>query len=293
MEKDIQNLFINIKFYKKFLNYENIVLIAPSNTQPKTMKDKSILFIPEDSLIQKRKINEFLRKMKSITTIRDGWYEQQFLKMAYSRICKNEYYLLWDSDTIPIKNIQMFENARPFFDMKTEHHKPYFELINRLMEGLKFANRSYISEHMMIKAEFMKNLLSEIEMNSKLKGKSFWEKILFAINIQHINKSGFSEFETYGSYVDTRYPDFYVRRIWQSKRDAKAFYGSPINLNEIDINWLSQDYQALTFEKRHSFKKEIYIICKNSDLHKLFKPSIFFKKYKYIFKMYRKYKKRK
>ena len=172
----------NRDYYKKFLNYGKIVVISPLNTTNMIKDDNSVLFISEDSLIPKQKINEFLRKMKSISTKRDCWYEQQFLKMAYSRICKSEYYLIWDGDTIPIKHIKMFENGKPFFDMKTEYHAPYFKTMNCLIPGLKFANKSYISEHMLIKTQFMKNLLDRIESNTKLSGQIFWEKILMAID---------------------------------------------------------------------------------------------------------------
>ena len=105
-----------------------------------------------------------------------GWYEQQFLKMSYSRVCDNEYYLLWDSDTFPVKPVQMFENGHPIFDMKTEHHSAYFTTINRLIKNLHFSKFSYISEHMLIKTEYMRNLLDDIEHNSNIYGNMFWEK---------------------------------------------------------------------------------------------------------------------
>ena len=177
--KDLNIFERNRDYYKKFLNYDKIVVISPLNTKNMIKDDNSVLFISEDSLIPKQKINEFLRKMKSISTKRDCWYEQQFLKMAYSRICKSEYYLIWDGDTIPIKYIKMFENGKPIFDMKTEHHVPYFKTMNIIIPGLKFANKSYISEHMLIKTQFMKNLLDRLESNTKLSGKIFWEKYLW------------------------------------------------------------------------------------------------------------------
>ena len=42
--------------------------------------------------------------------------------MSYSRICQKEYYLLWDSDTIPIKPIKMFEKRNPIFDMQNDYY---------------------------------------------------------------------------------------------------------------------------------------------------------------------------
>ena len=284
--KDLNIFERNRDYYKKFLNYDKIVVISPLNTKNMIKDDNSVLFISEDSLIPKQKINEFLRKMRSISTKRDCWYEQQFLKMAYSRICKNEYYLIWDGDTIPIKYIQMFENGKPFFDMKTEHHVPYFKTMNSLIPGLKFANKSYISEHMLIKTQFMKNLLDRLESNTKLSGKIFWEKILMAIDSKNIDFSGFSEYETYGSYVDTIYPNFYVRRIWCSMREAKIFFDSPEKLSENDIKWLSKYYHALTFEKYHRFKQKNLEIVKNKEIQEEYQPNEFFKNYDYIYRKY-------
>ena len=133
------------KFFNKFLNYSNIVLIGKKDIDTTIVDDNSIEYIPEDNLISKQKINEFLLKNRNIETNRDGWYEQQFLKMAHSRICKKEYYLVWDSDTIPIKPIKMFEDDHPIFDMKIEHNLPYFNTMDRLIPGLNFSNMSFIS----------------------------------------------------------------------------------------------------------------------------------------------------
>lgn len=287
--KDMKVFFKNKEFYKKYLKYSNIVLIGQSNISELIFNDSSISFIREDFLIRKEEINNYLFKMRSITTDRDGWYEQQFLKMAYSRICKKEYYLVWDSDTIPIKYINMFENGHPYFDMKTEHHIPYFETIKRLIPGLNFSNKSYISEHMIIKTQLMKNLIDNIEMNSKIPGNIFWEKILMSIDDKDIYFSGFSEFETYGSYVDTKFPNVYYHRDWYSNRDTKIFYDNVEYLSEKDILWLSQDYQALSFEKYQKFEKQNYKIIKNYELQKLYKPIFFFMNYENILKKYKQF----
>ena len=162
-KKHLDSFKVNIKFYRKYLNYTNLIILSQSDSYELIQKYNSVIFINEDTLVSKEEINKFLQTERSIITTRDYWYQQQFLKMAYSRICKNEYYLIWDADTIPIKSIQLFKNNHPFFDMKTEHHIPYFQTMKRLLPDLKFSNKSYISEHQMIKTEYMKNLLDEIE----------------------------------------------------------------------------------------------------------------------------------
>ena len=258
------------------MNYSKIILIGRKNIKKSLLKETSIKIVPEDKIVPKKKINKFLLKKKNITTSRDGWYEQQFLKMGYSRICKKNYYLIWDVDTIPIKHFNLFENNHPFFDMRTQRLIPYFNTINRLIPGLNFSNHSYVTEHMMIKTELMKNLLDNIEKNNEIPGILFWEKILMAIDVQYIHGSGFSEYETYGSFVDTRYPNFYYHRNWYSKRDAKTVYDSSLNLNEDDINWLSQHYYALTFEIYQQFKEENLKFAKDKKIRNYYKPDEFF-----------------
>jgi hypothetical protein len=279
-QRDIKSFIQHKFFYEKYINYSNIVIIGSNKTEELLKKETSIIFINENELVEKKNINKFLNETKFITTIKDGWYEQQFLKMAYARICQKKYYLVWDADTIPIKSFKMFKNNKPIFDMKTEHHIPYFNTMKKLIFGLKFANRSYISEHMMIKTEFMIDLLDTIEKNDKLTGTFFWEKILTAIDINNISNSGFSEYETYGSFVDTKYPNYYIHRNWSSRRDLGYYFMNSNNLTKNDISWLSLDYYALSFEKWANFNKNNYKIIKNKSLRKFMRPIQLFNKYK-------------
>jgi len=286
-KRDLSFFLQNKIFYERFLNFSNLVIISSSGAKELIKNEKSIIFVNENNLVSKDKIILFLKETRNITIYHAGWYEQQFLKMSYARLCKNDYYLIWDADTIPIKHINMFKNGIPIFDMKTEHHIPYFNTMKRLIPGLKNANRSYISEHMLIKTEFMKKLLDRIEMNSNLSGKYFWQKIFMAIDLKNINESGFSEYETYGSFVDTMYPNYYIHRNWYSIRDTTSFFGKPENLNENDIIWLSQDYDALSFEKWAIFNKKKLEIVKNLVIQKKIKPKRLFINFNYIFKNYK------
>lgn len=114
-----------------------------------TLKVGGVKFIDENAIMPNLtfdKVFEHLHKYKAEK--RAGWYFQQFIKMGYSHICESDYYLSWDADTIPIRNISMFSNGRPIFDTKTEYHKPYFDTIYNLLGLKKIILRSYISEHM-------------------------------------------------------------------------------------------------------------------------------------------------
>lgn len=183
-----------------------------------------------------------------------GWYYQQFLKMSYAFMCKDEYYMSWDGDTIPCRKINMFDQktGQPYLDMKHEYHLEYFETLGKILPGFsKVVERSFISEHMLFKCDIMKKLISDIESNDAIPGDKYWEKIINAIEPGKIYDSAFSEFETYGTYVAIKYPDVYRLREWHSFRLGGSFF----DMNTIcdrDFKWLAVDFDAISFEKGQS-----------------------------------------
>ena len=179
-----------------------------------------------------------------------GWYYQQFLKMQYARICKDAYYLVWDGDTIPCALFSMFKagTSTPYLDMKTEYYPQYFDTMARLIPDLhKCFEKSFISEHMLMNSEIMRELLSEIESNPHIEGKYFWEKIIHAIDAKGLQENSFSEFETYGTYVAMRHPESYRLRDWHSFRYGGVFY-SLDTISDRDYAWLAKDFSAISFE---------------------------------------------
>ena len=286
-EKDIKRILKYKPFIEKYIKFNKMIIITNNFENLNDIdKSHSTKFIMEDNLIKKENIKNFFIDLGIKETNRTGWYLQQFLKMSYSEICENEYYLLWDSDTLPIRFINMFDKSNPIFDMKKEYHSPYFNTLVRLFPDINFSKLSYISEHMMIKTEYMKDLIKTIENNKNIPGKIYWEKILMAIDRKDIIKSGFSEFETYGSFVDTYYTNTYKHRRWASKRDMTNCYQTIDNVDIQDIRWLSKDYHAITFENWDKFNKNIFDFIKKVDFENICRPKRFFKYYKRIMKKF-------
>ncbi|WP_175560123.1 DUF6492 family protein [Butyrivibrio sp. YAB3001] len=225
-------------------------------------KDKKIhdltKVIDENSIISFAEVNNCLSKrMEDILRGREmpravtGWYYQQFLKMQYSAICEDDYYMVWDGDTIPCRKISMFQEGtgKPYLDLKHEYHPQYFDTISKILPGFKkVIQRSFISEHMLIKKDIMQNLISDIEKNDQIKGEKFWEKIINSIPPEKITESSFSEFETYGTYVALRYPSVYSLRDWHSFRLGSQFFDKD-TISDRDFEWLAKDFDAISFEK--------------------------------------------
>lgn len=187
-----------------------------------------------------------------------GWYYQQFLKMQYVTLCNDEYYMVWDGDTVPCRKINMFseETGQPYLDLKHEYHPEYFDTMGKILPGFgKVIERSFISEHMLFKSDIMRALIADIEKNDAIPGERFWEKIINSIEPEKIYDSSFSEFETYGTYVALRYPSVYRLREWHSFRLGASFFDMD-KICDRDFAWLGVDFDAISFEKGQSVNDE-------------------------------------
>ena len=246
---DIDKVLKNKDTYFKYLPIKNIYVIAPANVKEHVdvENDSRIIFVNENEFADAERVKSLYSSRTNKNPSRAGWYIQQFIKMQFARYTSDEYYFIWDSDTIPLKQINMFdEDSRPYFDMKTEYHVPYFDTISKILPGIcKAVNKSFISEHMLVKSEYMREMLHEIENNKGLEGSSFWEKIIKAINVYDLPGSGFSEFETFGNYVLLCYPDSYILREWHSLREV-CIYDTAEQLDVRQMQWLSRSYDAVS-----------------------------------------------
>ena len=256
-EQNINNVLKYYEYYKDYIEFKKIIVIGPQIIENVIKNKKNdICVIDEDSIYQGmtyKNVKELIHKRVPDGTAdnRTGWYFQQFLKMAYSQICEEDDYLVWDADTIPIKTVLMKNKAgKRIFHTKEEYNKTYFDTMHRLNGDLnKLVNESFISEHMLINCIIMSDLIRTINQNNRLMGESFWEKIIYAIDENEIKGSGFSEFETYGTFVSFKYKGMYVNENWYSLREGTVFFGDSINFNQTKM--LSKKFDAVSFEKHN------------------------------------------
>lgn len=248
-------LEVSYPYLKENLGAKNIYFIA-NKVLEKRVTDiwrGKIKFIDEESIMPGLSISVIkdILITKCGDSHRAGWFYQQFLKMAYSQICENEYYLLWDADTVPLHEIYYFENGTiPCFITKREYYSGYFETIRRLFEGrVGRVNPqiSYIAENMMIHKGYMQEILEEIQTNKTLQGDTFYEKILDAVPQSIVSYTGFSEFETYGNYMETLHPGVYKQKKLRTQRLGSFLLGTTPSREQLE--WVAQDYDIISFEE--------------------------------------------
>lgn len=248
-DTDFELLTKNINTIIENINPKDIIIISSNKLLSKKDNVNDFIFLNEDSIFEGmsfKSISNYIEQFNSDTKL-TGWYFQQFLKMAFCYYTNNEYYLVWDADTIPLKKISFFtDNLKPIFDLKREYEKKYFDTINCLLSIKKTRNESFISEHMLFNTNIMKSLISDIENNNSIIGNNFWQKILNACKTNNINSQNFSEFETYGTYVETKFPNFYETRKLSTLRYGTFFLGNSPTIDT--MKWASNSFDIISFE---------------------------------------------
>jgi len=251
--KDVAKLSLTIRKLRQNVKPQKIVVISNKINKEKAFESGTDEFIDEEQLLEQLTLDriKILLQENGGTTSRAGWYFQQFLKMAYSYKCTNEYYLIWDADTIPLRKINFFNNDEKFlFTMGPNYHPPIFKTIDKLFSGElnKPIKNSLVAEHMIIKKQYMIELLNKIEKIKEINGITFFEKIMYAIDKKDINFSGFSEFETYGNYILKYYPNAYEIRRLKMLREGSLFIDENM-INDKVLKWISKKYDTVSFEE--------------------------------------------
>lgn len=217
--------------------------------------EDSVILLNEDKVcegITFQKVSEYL-KNKIDNTSRTGWYFQQFIKLGISKnttITSN--YLVWDADAVVLKQMNFINDKKQIFITKSdEHHQPYFNTLEKLINIKKQVKFSFISEHMIFNKECVVNLINIISKKDAMK--IWWEIILDTIEVKHLNKSGFSEYETYGNYLMSTSPSLLKIRFLPNFRSGKELLGE--DPSRFLLKLLSIEYYYISFE---SFQKTKY-----------------------------------
>lgn len=245
LQKTIKYVSLNIKPQKIFLIIDTrLIKFLPkkvkSNTLVKVLDENGLLENLSFDCVKNTLVNH------GAPAKRTGWFLQQFIKLGFalSEYCDTDYYLSWDADTLPLRNIEFFtSNGKPIFTKKKEHNQVYFDTLSKILELGEYADFSYIAEHMMFNKNVMTEMLGDIE-KSPIYGDSWYEKIINATDSTNVNS--FSEFETYGNFCLNHYPNMYATQVLNTFR--KAGYIAGRFISDRKLNYMSFDLDTASFE---------------------------------------------
>lgn len=175
-----------------------------------------------------------------------GWYFQQLLKLQFAFVDPaDDYYLIWDADTIPLRPLRFFDAAgRMLLTKTTEFHAPYFVTYRQLLGEEPNREFSFIAQHIVVQKSLAREMLTLIERRVAGEGNWAW-KIMRGLPDTGGNL--FSEYETYGHYVKNHHPGRVVimERAWSRRGARLVRRGLP---TEADLTRLSADFEFAAFE---------------------------------------------
>ncbi len=179
-----------------------------------------------------------------------GWYFQQLLKLQFAFVDpEDDYYLIWDADTVPLRPLRFFDPAgRMLLTKAQEHYLPYFETYRSLFGTEPHREFSFIAQHILVQKSVAREMLSRIEQRVPGTGNWAW-KLMRAL--PSTGKNLFSEYETYGHYIKNYHPErvVFVERPWQ--RAITHYTGRPIP-KEKELEHLARRYDYAAFERVYS-----------------------------------------
>ena len=259
--KDIETFKITAKKVSQFIEAKKYVVVVPKID----VEAFEALDIGKYSVISEEKydyIAEYLRSRLGDNQSRFGWYFQQFIKLAeLDDGGHKSVNLIWDADTVPLKKIEFKRNEKIYFYQGGEHHKPYFDLIQDLLDLPKISKKSFISQCFPCKSSWIKAFKKHIE--NKFSGKPWFKAIIDRIDAS--KASGFSEYETLGTFVLKKFPSEIELGGNRWYRCGNRMIGG---ISEIDKNlkWLSTKYDYIAFEswdnKSGFLESKIRYFCK-------------------------------
>ena len=268
----------------QILNYikaDNYILIVPDKSISEFRSISPDLFQIKDESLYLEKINIIDLEIQ-VAKERIGWYLQQFIKLeAIHRIKPNENIIIWDSDTVPLKGINFFKNtAEPIFYYGYEYHLPYFKTIKKLMGFDKIITYSFIAQCFPITFEISKYFFEYIE---RYNNKSWQDSIISSIDFSDF--SGFSEYETIGTFISHKYPDLLK---WNSSKWSRLGYEELFKISNRKNNFskifdLTTKYDYVSFE---NWERTNLTSVKNINLNyfkKIFSINKFLNKFKKIY----------
>jgi len=239
--KDFNKLPHCVESIKKNINGFNVIYVV-SNVVYTEKAIPGVTYVLDDAVMD----FSFL-KLTGNNTHRKGWYKQQFIKLFQT--FTNDDYLVVDADVYFNKPISILENEKPTFLLgQNQFHEPYFQLMKKVFGITKVFQHSFINEVMYFKREYVNELIKLSGMDKSV----LYTKIVETINeIDH--PSGFSEFETYGNFIISYYPESYNVRCVKAIGKAKKGVWTNVEIVENINKMTNGDFDLFSM---HSWMNE-------------------------------------
>jgi FkbM family methyltransferase len=256
--KDLEVWKVASKFIVRNIKSKNYIVIVPDNEVELFTKSTNKKFKVKPESLFIGKLKESLKERISIANQdRIGWYLQQFIKFsaikkAIINNADNDVILIWDADTIPLKKLNFIStNNKIAYYIGKENHKPYFSFIKKFLGLDKIVKFSFITQCFPARVIWIKDFFKCLENRHKKK----WQDALIN-SIDFNQRTGFSEYETLGTFISHNYKDSFIINENSWLRSGNGLIGSVFNIDKFPFSLIIKYYDFISFEASDlSFRK--------------------------------------
>ena len=224
-------------------SYEVIVPDADVDLFRKVTLNK-FMVTEESKYLEHRNISWLKSKFPQNLKFRAGWYLQQFVKIQALRAGDGVVNLVWDADTVPLKELNFIDSDEKLIYYKSEeYHVAYFSMIKRLIGFDKIVDFSFIAQCFAAKSAWVNNFCLEIE---EIYGVNWIEAVVN--NLDFTEGCGFSEYESLGTYFSHKYTEQMLLNSSAWQRFGNSLIGNINNLTHENELILAEKYDFISFE---------------------------------------------
>jgi hypothetical protein len=233
----------------RYVVADKYVVYVPNDQVSKFIEitDSRIEVLSED-LLGNSYINSLKEKVKLSGNLqRYGWYLQQFYKIEALLLSNSNNVIIWDSDCVPVREIKLFtDNQRPvYMQASTEFNPIYFKTIEKILGMQRVHDFSFIIPGFPIPSKWAQEFVQYIADHYEL---NWYDSIIKNTPFQEM--SGFSEYETLGTWVANKYPNSWSKIEVKWERLGQSRFGYARDFNEESIVAIGETYglHVISFE---------------------------------------------
>ena len=247
--KDLEVWKQSSKRIIQFIPAKNYIVIVPEAEFGifKQSSPGNYSVINENDVLGALSIVQIRNMLPNSFKFRAGWYLQQILKIAVANNLddKNGYSLIWDADTVPLKHIDFLSSEKLQFFMGYEFHQPYFSTIKKLIGLEKLIEQSFIAQCM----PFQHHWINEFTKSIEDRHQEPWANAIMDCSDLN-NISGFSEYESIGTFVKRNFPEkMLINNGRWERRGTQLFKSKNLSFSFLDLfASVNPDWHYISFE---------------------------------------------
>ncbi|MGC5326893.1 DUF6492 family protein [Brevibacillus sp. SYSU BS000544] len=246
IEKDLNTLPHVIDAIRKFVKHPigKIMIVAPPSPRIISLcNQKKCTFINENFVLPIKKSDI---DYKSAKWERSGWLFQQLLKLNCDKFASQQFILVIDADTVFIRPHVFRKKKKTVYFCRYWSHQEYFRAYKRLLGKKAKSPHSFVTHYMLFEKSKLARFKKKIESKQKRK---WYSAIIKCTN--KASKVGFSEFESYGNFIYSKYPGSFVIK----KASNKSLYTNASSVSSSQREEFAKRFRSLSFHKRSAYNR--------------------------------------